>query len=81
MDDNLVRGLLQECTKMSTFDHPNVLTVSGVCLDGGPAPYIIMPFMFNGSLLSYLKKKREELVVSSDLGTETVGFVSQGVIM
>jgi serine/threonine protein kinase len=49
---------------MYEFDHPNVLPLRGVCLDGGTAPYIIMPFMANGSLLAYLKKKRETLVVS-----------------
>ena len=51
---------------MSKFDHPNVLTLNGVCLDGGPAPFIIMPFMTNGSLLAYLKKNRASLVVKSD---------------
>ena len=51
---------------MSTFNHHNVLTLRGVCLDGGPAPYIIMPFMANGSLLSYLKKNRNTLIVSSE---------------
>ena len=49
---------------MYKFDHPNVLTLRGVCLDGGTAPYIIMPFMANGSLLAYLKKNRGKLVVS-----------------
>ena len=48
---------------MYDFDHPNVLKLTGVCLDGGPAPYIIMPFMENGSLLSYLKKERDSLVL------------------
>ncbi len=51
---------------MSTFNHVNVLTLKGVCLDGGPAPYIIMPFMANGSLLAYLKKNRKSLVISSE---------------
>ena len=51
---------------MSTFNHINVLTLKGVCLDGGPAPYIIMPFMANGSLLAYLKKNRSSLVISSE---------------
>ena len=59
-------NLLMECTRMSTFDHPNVLTLVGVCLDGGPAPYIVMPFMFNGSLHSYLRKERHDLVVTPD---------------
>ena len=48
---------------MYTFDHPNVLKLSGVCMDGGPAPYIIMPFMANGSLKEYLLKERENLLL------------------
>ena len=48
---------------MSTLDHPNVLTLIGVCLDGGPAPYIVMPFMVNGDLHSHLKKERNNLVI------------------
>ena len=51
---------------MHTFDHPNVLKLTGVCLDGGPAPYIIMPFMTNGSLLSYLKKEREHVLIEPE---------------
>ena len=47
---------------MLEFDHPNVLKLLGVCLDGGPAPYIIMPFMTNGSLLGHLKENRGSLV-------------------
>ena len=58
--------MLKECSKMVKFDHPNVLKLIGVCLDGGPAPFIIMPFMANGSLLTYLKKNRQELVFSQD---------------
>ena len=63
VDQSNVDDLLKECIRMSEFDHPNVLTLTGVCLDGGPAPYIIMPFMENGSLLSYLIKERESLVL------------------
>ena len=59
----LITDLLKECAKMNKFDHPNVLKLSGVCLDGGPAPYIIMPFMTNGSLLTYLREEREKLVL------------------
>ena len=76
MHDELVTDLLKECAKMKELDHPNVLTLKGVCLDGGPAPYIIMPFLPSGNLLSYLKKHRETLVIdpeSTDLG----GAVSQ----
>ena len=55
--------MLNECSKMKNFSHSNVLTLRGVCLDGGTVPYLIMPFMANGSLLAYLKKNRETLIV------------------
>lgn len=51
---------------MIQFDHPHVLALIGVCLDGGPAPYIIMPFMSNGSLHGYLKRLRKELLLPDD---------------
>jgi serine/threonine protein kinase len=62
----MVRDMLKECSRMSLFDHVNVLTLKAICLDGGPSPYIIMPFMANGSLLAYLKKNRKILLVSSE---------------
>ena len=64
-EQELIRDLLEECTKMKEFNHPNVLSLRGVCLDGGPAPFIIMPFMTNGSLLSYLKENRESLIIGA----------------
>ena len=51
---------------MYTFDHPNVLKLSGVCMDGGSAPFIIMPFMANGSLKDYLVKERENLLLDAN---------------
>ena len=67
-----MRDMLKECSKMSEFDHPNILTLRGVCLDGGPAPYIIMPFMTNGNLLTYLKNNRKTLVIASGSEDEEV---------
>ena len=66
LKQSLVTDLLKECTLMATLDHPNVLTLIGVCVDGGPAPYIVMPFMFNGSLLAHLQKERDNLVIPHD---------------
>ena len=62
----MVNDMLKECSSMLSFDHIHVLTLKGVCLDGGPAPYIVMPLMANGSLLAYLKKNRKNLVISSE---------------
>lgn len=75
--EKLVGDLLKECAKMYNFNHPNVLSMLGVCLDGGPAPLIVMPFMANGSLKSYLKKGREYLQVEPDVFTD-VKTVSSG---
>ena len=35
--------MMSESIKMKHFDHPNVISLIGVCIDAGPAPYIIMP--------------------------------------
>ena len=76
MVESNIDDLRKECVKMSEFDHPNVLMLIGVCLDGGPAPYIIMPFMENGSLLSYLKKERENLVLEPGTDEDVVRKIS-----
>ena len=61
---------------MSKCDHPNVLKLRGVCVDGGPSPFIIMPFMTNGSLLSYLKNNRGTLIVAQRSDLEDDEYVS-----
>ena len=65
-EPSAAKNMLNECSKMYHFKHPNVLTLSGVCLDAGPAPYIIMPFMAKGSVLAYLKRNKATLNVSRD---------------
>ena len=57
---------------MKHFDHPNVLHLIGVCLDAGPAPYVVMPYMANGSLLHYLKKERNNLVLPVGVDDDVV---------
>ena len=49
---------------MKDFDHPNVMSLVGVCLDAGPGVSIVMPFMANGSLLGYLKQERDSLYLN-----------------
>ena len=50
---------------MQSFNHPNVMSLIGVCenLSGGPA--VVMPFMANGSVLDYLKKNRNSLMLDA----------------
>ena len=79
LEQSLVNNLLEECAKMAEFDHPNVLSLIGVCLDGGPAPFIVMPFMHNGSLIYHLKREREKLVVppQKQLDSASVSFIAE----
>ena len=57
---------MEEGVKMARFNHPNVMRLIGVCIDKGASPYIVMPYMAYGSLLSYLKKHRVELTLVND---------------
>ena len=61
---------------MKNFQHPNVLNVIGVSLDTGVSPYIVMPYMANGSLLAYLKKERPNLTVQEDAPGHIVNVAS-----
>ena len=58
-----VDKFVEESLKMSRFKHAHVMGLIGVCLDAGSAPYIIMPYMANGSLLKYLKRERNNIVL------------------
>ena len=47
---------------MKRLDHPNILPIIGVCLESkheGGLPFMVLPFMVNGDLKSYLKNKRK----------------------
>ena len=57
---------------MKQFNHPNIMNLIGVCMDAGPAPYIVMPFMANGSLLSYLRKERSNLLLDETADEDLV---------
>ena len=69
-DQKTAADMMKESEKMQNFNHPHVLNIVGVCLDAGPAPYIIMPFIANGSLLAYIKKEKTNLVVPNDADNE-----------
>lgn len=70
LDD--ITAMIGESLKMQMFDHRNVLTLIGVSIDVGEAPCIVMPFMANGSLLSYLKKERPNLTIAEGADEELV---------
>ena len=70
-----VNAILEEGLKLKHFQHANVLNLVGVCVETGQAPYIIMPFMSNGSLLSYLRREKLKLVLSEDADEEQVSII------
>ena len=71
-----IESLVAEISKMMDFQHPNVMSLIGVCLDAGPGVSIVMPFMANGSLLDYLKKERATLYLSDiDEIDEVIGVM------
>ena len=51
---------------MQMFDHPNVMSLIGVSVDSGSAPSIIMPYMERGSLLNYLRKEKENVILNEE---------------
>ena len=65
---------VEESLKMSRFKHSHVMGLIGVCLDAGSAPFIVMPYMANGSLLKYLKKERRNIVLIPNEDEDEVGF-------
>ena len=65
---------MEESLKMSRFKHSHVMGLIGVCLDSGSAPYIVMPYMANGSLLKYLKRERKNVVLTEDADEDDVMF-------
>ena len=61
-----IEGIIEETLKMKQFDHFNVLSLIGVCLDLNEAPCIVMPYMSEGSLLSYLRRERPQLNIAEN---------------
>ena len=54
-----INDFVGESVIMLGFDHPNVLKLLGVCFDThDKLPLIVLTFMANGDLKSYLAAKR-----------------------
>ncbi len=51
---------------MVNFDHPNILRLVGVCFNmEDNLPAIVLPYMANGDLRSFLRAKRAEMIISN----------------
>ena len=55
-----MKDLVAESSIMKAFDHPNVLPLLGVCIDYDDEDVlkIVIPFMVNGDLKTFLKNNR-----------------------
>ena len=68
-----LKNLVEESLLMSNLNHPNVMKMIGVCVDENKTPYLVMHYMSQGSLLSFLKNNRDNFTVNDmDDNTERV---------
>ena len=67
-----VRHLVEESQIMTRFDHPNVMKLLGVSVSKNRTLFLVMPFMAQGSLLSFLRKQRSEYTVENEEMTDLV---------
>ena len=67
-----VDKFVEESLKLSRFKHAHVMCLIGVCLDASSTPFIIMPYMANGSLLKYLKTERKKFVIFEEADEDEV---------
>ena len=74
-DQMEVDNFVEESLKMSQFKHVHVMGLIGVCLDAGSTPYIIMPYMANGSLLKWLKRERKNIVLLDETDEDEVIYI------
>ena len=61
-----VKLLMKEIVKMVNFDHPNVMTLTGVILVEGGAPLLVMPYMVKGTLLTYVRENKDQFFVEDE---------------
>ncbi|XP_059172447.1 hepatocyte growth factor receptor-like [Physella acuta] len=50
-----LKGFVQEAVMMREFQHPNVLGLVGLSEKERGVPYVVLPFMENGDLLTYVR--------------------------
>ena len=78
-----IRQVVEEIMRMKQFSHPNILSLTGVAIDNHFSPCIVMPFMWNGGLDSFLQKHENTEkfwfpLDSLSLGYEVVRLISAG---
>lgn len=52
-----IESFVREGIIMKDFDHKHVLKLHGVCFDSDRLPMVVIPYMENGDLLSYIRNE------------------------
>ena len=68
-----LKAFIEESVLMCSFNHPHVLGMVGICLDTVLSPHLLLPYMVNGDLRTFLRNKRDT-AKASDTGYPEVGF-------
>ena len=55
---------------MKDFDHPHILRLLGMSIDERGNPMVILPYMANGDLRSYVKDKTRVSSITGDAKNE-----------
>ena len=59
VDTSKTEEFIQECITAKRFSHPNVINLIGVSyIKEEAVPLMILPFMHNGDVKSFVKSKR-----------------------
>lgn len=64
LDQKMVENFVQEGIIMKNFNHPHVLSLLGLCLGFRKEPMVILPFMANGDLRTFVKDKSRVSFIS-----------------
>ena len=66
---------MKEIAKMVHFDHPNVMTLTGVILDEGSAPLLVMPYMAKGTVLTFVRDNKTQFLFENEEEQQKVSTV------
>jgi serine/threonine protein kinase len=67
-----VECFIREGIMLKDYKHERILTPIGISIDENKLPMIVLPFMANGDLLKYLRKRNNSLTIQ-----KLLSFVQQ----
>ena len=60
---------------MVHFDHPNVMILTGVILEEGSAPLLVMPYMAKGTVLTFVRDNKTQFLFENEEEQQKVSTV------